>query len=214
MRNVRSGHVGGAAAAALAVACALGACTAEAEPIVTTTPSADPSPGVSSSPSPSPSPVVSEVAAPLTDEQLLELMPPGAAQADLYGAMVTAQFFLEQYAPMFHTGDTRVWEALSGDDCGYCADALANAVRVRDEGWTARGGEIVVDEDVLSRDGAMTGEGEAAVKLSASLESAFLVDGDGVESQSSAARQHEFYVALEVAGGVWRISEVVGEDSA
>jgi|GEM_PF-736751 len=213
MRNVRSGHVGGAAAAALAVACALGACTAEAEPIVTTTPSAASSPGVSSSPSPTPSPVVSEVAAPLTDEQLLDLMPPGAARADLYGAMVTAQFFLEQYAPMFHTGDTRVWEALSGDDCGYCADALENAIRVRDEGWTARGGEIVVDEDVLSRDGAMTGEGEATVILSAVVTSSFVENAKGVETQTGREREVTYAQMLHFASGRWEVAKVASESS-
>ena len=200
MRNVRSGYVGGAAAAALAVACALGACTAEAEPIVTTTPSADPSPGVSSSPSPSPSPVVSEVAAPLTDEQLLELMPPGAAQEDLYGAMVTAQFFLEQYAPMFHTGDTRVWEALSGDDCGYCADALANAVRVRDEGWTARGGEIVVDERTI--DMAFTSASTVYWSVEADVATATLAQ-DGQEERIAEEAGHAEF-ALELVYGLNR----------
>lgn len=183
----------------------LAGCTGDPAPIVTEAPTVAPSPTETSSPSPSPS------ATALTDEELLALMPEEAARDDLFGAMATAQFFLEQYAPMFHTGDTRVWEALSAPECTYCADALENAERVRDEGWTATGGEIVVNE--AQTQGALTSERAASVLLDAQLEAAFVANADGDTTQSGDPGDVTYGLRLELIRGHWKVAGVASEDS-
>ena len=182
----------------------LAGCTGDPAPIVTEMPTVAPSPTVTSSPSPSPS------ATALTDEELLALMPEEAARDDLFGAMATAQFFLEQYAPMFHTGDTRVWEALSAPECTYCADALENAERVRDEGWTATGGEIVVDP--ARSQGLLDSEASASVLIVGDLEVATLADAEGVSSQTGEPGAVRYGVVLKLINGQWRVAAVESED--
>ncbi len=84
--------------------------------IVTETPSPTrAAPSATSSPAPSAS------LGPLTDEELLAMMPPDAAFGDVRGAIATAKFFLEQYAHRcYETGDLRAWDALSMPDCIFC----------------------------------------------------------------------------------------------
>ncbi len=195
------------AATMLAGACVgLAACTGEPEPIATESPTAIASAVATPSTTPSPS------ATALSDDELLAMMPEGAERADVYGAMMTATFFLEQYAPMFHTGDTRIWEALSADGCEYCADALANAERVRDEGWTARGGEITVDTGQTQA--ALTSDTEASVLLTASISAGYVAEGDGAETQTARSRDYQYGVFLAIEDGQWTVAEVVGEESA
>ncbi|MFP5359565.1 MAG: DUF6318 family protein [Actinomycetes bacterium] len=211
MRFVPGGAARFAGAKTVLVACllaigsagGLAGCTGDPAPIVTETPTLPPSPTETSSPSPSPS------ATALTDEELLALMPEEAARDDLFGAMATAQFFLEQYAPMFHTGDTRVWEALSAPECTYCADALENAERVRDEGWTATGGEIVVNE--AQTQGALTAELAATVVIEASLERAVLVDAIGDETVAGEQRRVDYGLELAFVAERWSVLSVVSE---
>ncbi len=91
---------------ALALAVTLTACTDGG--IATTTPSPTlASPTATASPTPSAS------LGPLTDAELLALMPPEAAVDDVRGAIATAKFFLEQYPVVYETGDlSRLGRAL------------------------------------------------------------------------------------------------------
>lgn len=204
MRFVPGGWVSGGAGlgAAVVLVLALAGCTGRPAPIVTELPSASPSTPASTTPAPSPSPSVT----PLTDDEVLALLPDGAERTDLWGAMVTAQFFLEQYAPMFHSGDTRLWEALSADGCEYCADALENAERVRDEGWTARGGEIVVDQN--SARAELRDEASAVYRVSAGTGKAVLIDASGNEQTSESAGAAVFTLVVARSGDLWRVSGV------
>ncbi|WP_062297372.1 DUF6318 family protein [Demequina maris] len=210
MRFIPGGRVARRAVAAtmLAGVCVgVAACTGEPAPIVTESPTGGtvvvPTEAAASTPSAAPTA--------LTDDELLAMMPEGSERADVYGAMMTATFFLEQYAPMFHTGDTRVWEALSAEGCDYCADALANAERVRDEGWTARGGEITVDAGQTQA--ALTSDSEASVLLAAELEAGRLLDSSGGVQSSSRAGAAAYGVRLGFTGGHWQVIGVASEDS-
>ncbi len=131
----------GAPALAVAGLIALGGCTDGSNPIVTETPS----PTVSASPSASPSPS----ATPLTDAELLAMMPPDAAYPDVRGAIATAEFFLEQYAPVLETGDLTVWDALSMPDCVFCESVrehvLANSLASDYE----TGGALMLNPDTI-----------------------------------------------------------------
>ncbi|WP_156165184.1 DUF6318 family protein [Demequina silvatica] len=189
-----------------AVLCGLVAgCTADAEPIVTDSPTvvAVESPSPSSTPSPTPTA--------LSDDELLAMLPEGADRTDAIGAMVTAAFFLEQYAPMFQTGDTRVWEALSAEGCEYCENALANAVQIRDEGWTFEGGEIVVVDRSLQ--GNLESREQAVVSMDGVVRSSSLVSPDGKSQPTEPRRELTFGLVLVLGDGGWRVSEVVVRDA-
>lgn len=201
MRFVSGGA--GAGAAAVALALLLAGCVGDPAPIVTRTPSEVPTAVHTPEPTPSPTPTA------LTDDELFAMMPDGADREDLFGAMVTAQFFLEQYSVMFQTGDTRVWEALSGPECGYCADALENAERVRDEGWVAEGGDIVVDE--TKTQATLRDDFTATVLLVADVDEAFLTAEDGERTTSGEAREVTYAFELAVLNGQWHVARGASE---
>ncbi|WP_062287352.1 DUF6318 family protein [Demequina phytophila] len=210
MGGIHGGRVarGALAAAVTAGLCAaLAGCTADAEPIVTESPTvvAVESPSPSASPSPSPS------ATALTNDELLAMMPEGAERSDVYGAMMTATFFLEQYAPMFQTGDTRVWEALSAEGCEYCAKGIENAERVRDEGWLYEGGEIVVED--RQTQGSMTGDDTATVLLETRLSKAEVTQSDGTTTRVGRPGGVTYGVRLVLVADQWLIGGVASEDS-
>lgn len=91
-------------------------------------------PGVrpSSSASPSPSPSL-----PTKPER-----PAAMEREDAEGAAAAAEYFIELYPYVMATGDTEEFEAMSHRACGFCADALEQAkkIRMRHETWS--GGKI------------------------------------------------------------------------
>jgi hypothetical protein len=129
--------VGVAAAYTAAGLLMLAGCTGGGDPIVTETPTPTLTTSPSASPSPSPTP--------LTDAELLALMPPDAAYPDVRGAIATAQFFLEQYAPILETGDLTVWDALSMPDCIFCESVRDNVRRNAAVGAFETGGGLALD---------------------------------------------------------------------
>ncbi|MDN4477255.1 DUF6318 family protein [Demequina sp. SYSU T00039] len=204
MRFVSGGA--GAGAIVIGLALTLAGCVGDPAPIVTRTPSGGPVVVESPDATPSPTPTA------LSNDELFAMMPEGADRDDLYGAMVTAQFFLEQYSVMFQTGDTRVWEALSDPGCGYCADALANAERVRDEGWVAEGGDITVDE---SQTRAALDEADTASVLVTASVSEYVVwdEAEAIDLQG-AVSGYEFGLVMQRGAGGWIVAAVVGEELA
>ncbi|WP_062301140.1 DUF6318 family protein [Demequina subtropica] len=198
-------RIGGLAAAAGVLL--LSGCFGEPGPIVSETPSVAGTVAEATSPTPTPSPSAELEA--LTDEELIALLPERALIPDVRGAMATAEFFLEQYAPMFHTGDTRIWEALSAEGCEYCASALENAERVRDEGWTARGGEIEVIRN--TQDGSLTSPTSAYYSIEVHRASAYLKSEEGIESESASASRTHFEFALELVDEHWMVVGVASE---
>jgi len=143
----------------------------------------------------------------LTSAELLALLPANAGEADVEGAVVTAEFFLEQYAPMFHSGDTRVWDALSGPGCTYCTDASSNAKEVAQLGWVATGGEIA--PDTSTQRGVLDGAERAVVKFHASFADAYLTKDSGAPELQEAASTHEVFVELARSDGIWVVTGVM-----
>jgi hypothetical protein len=139
------------------------------------------------------------------------MMPPAASAPDVQGAVVTAQFFLELYAPMFHTGDTEVWDALTGATCGYCTDASQDAASLAADGWTATGGEVEPISNSI--EAFLSDDGFTYVILDADLSDAILIDPDGQEDVAQTARRTQFSLQLELIGDVWRINGVATEDA-
>ena len=127
---------------ATVAALALAGCTGGST-ITTETPTAgatEASPGVSATASPTPS-----ATGPLTDEQLLEILPEEATYQDSAGAIATAKFFLEEYQRVYETGDLRVWNALARPDCEFCAGVATNVDELHSAGGHREGGFFTFD---------------------------------------------------------------------
>jgi hypothetical protein len=181
-------------------AAVLAACTPGGEAVVTETPSATASGSVTATASPSPSPSAGV--------DVLAQLPEDAKSPGLDGAIATAEFFLTLYAPMFHTGDTALWDALSGPECVYCADASENAQEIQDRGWTATGGEIVAIP--TSSKATASGAGGALVTLDASTQDATLLD-DGVEQSREEGGTGQFTLQMQLVDDHWQVDGVASE---
>lgn len=182
---------------------ALAACTG-GEPIATETPSATVSaePTATATTTPTPRPT-----GPLTEEQLLEILPPEATFPDTQGAIATAKYFLEEYPRMYATGDSRVWEALSLEECVFCADSLRGARETHADGNYREGGGFTFDDSrtVFARD---PGTGLAYVTFFVTIEPSVTRSSDGTEVGSGDGGPGEVYVELVEVDGGWRISGV------
>ncbi|MDN4491181.1 DUF6318 family protein [Demequina sp. SYSU T00068] len=198
MRFVSGGA--GAGAIVIGLALTLAGCVGDPAPIVTRTPSGGPVVVESPDATPSPTPTA------LSNDELFAMMPEGADRDDLYGAMVTAQFFLEQYSVMFQTGDTRVWEALSDPGCAPCSEVRAAALDVHQRGASVDGGEITVEPATLR--GEIQGNGSALVLFEAAFAEGTVIEADGSERTSGEARTLKYAFELAFSGQVWSISDV------
>ncbi|WP_448072787.1 DUF6318 family protein [Georgenia yuyongxinii] len=121
------------AAAVVAAAMVLTACSARADPEVPSTPSR--SATTSAEPSESADPTLAEVEKPIP----LDAM----RRDDLAGAEAAAQYFLELYPYVFATGELDQWAAMSHPECVFCASSSQSAQVLHDEGGRQAGGELV-----------------------------------------------------------------------
>ncbi len=186
--------------AASAVALLLAACTNAA---VEHSESASPSASVSVSASATATPTAGV-------DQLLEKLPEDARYPDLGGAIKTAEFFFTLYAPMFQSGDTTLWDALSLPGCVYCEDASKNAALVREGNWIATGGEI--SPDIGTEDSGLDGE-TAVVAFEADFADAYLAASGSTPELQEPASRRTIYTKLELVEGVWRVSQVMVSES-
>lgn len=209
-RGVRARAFGARVMVACVMSAALVTGCSGPDPIVTETPSPTPSesvtPSATTSATPSPSPTA------LSAEELLDLLPPNAGQPDLLGAVVTAEFFLEQLGTIYTTGNTTLWEALAGDGCEYCALKEAEVRQLNESDWRAEGGAVTVDES-LTRAG-VADDGHTYVKVIAQVDDLYVVDAVGEREMAEAASQTEFGLRMVFDSGVWRIDEVSLDDAS
>ena len=116
----------------------LSACTGGSDPI------ASPSPSVSTVVTPSPS--VSPSPTPLTDDQLLALIPEDARAENFVSASNFAKFFVREYQRMLTEQDRTLFSSLSEPDCLFCNSALATFDSVVSTGGSVEGGDVAVDD--------------------------------------------------------------------
>lgn len=116
-------------AAALTCLLVLGACTSEPSEVP---PSATPSPTLSASatpaPTPAPSPTPSTAPTSGPDQDVTRPPTPPAAldgPATEDNAVLVGKYFMSLFPYMVATGDTTQWDALSGQNCKYCANGRA-----------------------------------------------------------------------------------------
>jgi hypothetical protein len=203
-RAFRAGLAAALAAASLACVLTLSACSGGNDPTATVTPS----PTVSASPSPSPSVSL----APLTDEDLLALLPPEAAYEDIRGAIATAHFFLEEFNQVFLTGDLSIWDALSQPDCVFCNSVRDGVIELHDAGAYRDGGEFTFDDDAtIANYYEETGYWYVTFSVSWTPtndhypDGSTTPDGDGGSAHIS--------LEMEPVNGMWRVRDVGVEET-
>ncbi len=150
----------------------------------------------------SPSPSVS--LGPLTDEELLAMMPPDAAFGDVRGAIATAQFFLEQFSIMFQTGDVRVIEALSAPECVFCGSSLEDAREEIAIGDYETGGDLIYDSTDV-RANYYEKDGYTYVDMSFTQSPFVLHHADGSADEASEVLTGRAYFRLGMDGAKWLV---------
>lgn len=176
----------------------LSSCTGDPGPIVTETPS--PTVAVVT-PSPSPTPSATP------EEELLEMIPENARGEDFGSAVNFSRFFLQLYPSLFaRDGDTDLFAWLSGEDCGFCANALDNVAETRAANAYSVGGEIEFSQVLAS--GGLQNDGfwYVADRFKAQPTETFGPGGELLDSAPSYAG--EARLRLEYLGDHWRVDEI------
>lgn len=84
---------------------------------------------------------------PLTDEEVLALIPADAQVESFPSSVSFAKFFMQEYASMFWDGDSRLFAAVSLEDCDFCARTLQDFDKIVGQGATTEGGEVTFPND-------------------------------------------------------------------
>jgi len=183
--------------AASAVALLLAACTnADVEHSESASPSASVSVSASATASPSPS-------GELTTEELLALLPPGAELPDVQGAIVTAEFFVKLYGEMLRTGDTRIWDALSGPECEFCIDSAAVALKYVELGTKIEGGDTTVDSSRTR--GRLSDDGYTYVGVVLEQDEVLATKQGSTTEVAATAGQYGLAMQMELVDGHWKV---------
>lgn len=171
----------------------LSACTGGTDPV------ASPSPTVSdvmtASPSASPSPT------PLSDEELLALIPEGARAENFGGAVNFARFFLHEYQGMFERHDSALFALLSGPDCKFCASSLQSFAEAESDGITVVGGAVTPSEDVVH--GGLQGDGTWLIQFAMRVDEAMYKNADGSLRSTDPAADYNIGMLLDRQEDHW-----------
>ncbi|MFJ3402717.1 DUF6318 family protein [Promicromonospora sp. NPDC090134] len=173
---------------------ALTACTGSpSEPDVSSpAPTGVPTPAASASPSPS-SPVK-------------PVRPEAMKRTDAEGAAAAAEYFIELYPYVMATGDTEEFEAMSHRACGFCSDALEQAKRIKEHGYTYAGGDATLEvTETYVRDDVT---GIYPLDTEISQKSSQISDSNGKEVHSTVDKISESRVEMGIRGGSWVVVTV------
>lgn len=191
-------------AVALLTAALLAGCTGDPGPILTETPTGVPT-QATAMPSASGSPTAT--VSPLTDAELLALMPPEAAYTDIRGAIATAEFFLLQYPLALESGDLRAWDALSLPGCIFCGSVRDHVLKNTANGEFETGNALNIDHDATVAN-YYDVDGFWYVTLQYQQEASTLHLPDGTTSVSAPSESGSISLRLTHDDEVWRISDV------
>lgn len=179
----------------VAVGFALSACTGST-----------PDPGVSGSPTDESTPVASESASPTPSVPAKPERPEAMERDDAEGAAAAAEYFIELYPYVMATGDTREFEAMSHRACGFCDDALEQAERIKDHGYTYTGGDSSLRViEIYARDDVT---GIFPLDAEITQKSSRITGGSGEEIYSAEAKVSESRVEMGLHNGKWVVVTV------
>ena len=180
----------------------LSGCTGDADPV------GSPSPSVTVE-SPSPMPSASPSPTALSDEELLELIPEDARAENFGAASNFAKFFVLESQKILVDGDDGLFRAVSEPGCTFCIASLATLEAMREQGLTARGGEIAVSSELAS--GGLQADGTWNASFDIDVSAQEFVDETGTVIASNPAESLRVGVVLRYNGSVWGVVDVGSE---
>ncbi|PKQ14655.1 MAG: hypothetical protein CVT68_10770 [Actinobacteria bacterium HGW-Actinobacteria-8] len=156
---------------------------------------------VSAPPSPSPTPTVTP------EEELLAQTPENARGEDFASATQFSRFFFAMYPDLFASdGDTQLFEYLTGENCGFCENAVASVAETRELDAYSVGGDVTFP-DVLARGGLQDdGYWYVADRFQAAATETFGPDGELLDA--ALAYSGEVRFRLEYLDDHWRVDEI------
>jgi len=182
----------------------LSACTGGSDPVASFGPSASAvatsSPSASASTSPSPTP--------LTDEELLAMIPENARGEDFFGASAFGRFMLAEYQRMFVSYDTRLWEAVSSPDCEFCVSSVSDVREIAGTGGARVGGAMTLDPASGIAKGGLRDDGFFYVGYHFVITPWTDTDGDGVVIGSGDAASGETALKMKFVDGHWMVYDI------
>ncbi len=158
-------------------------------------------PGSAVSEAPSSDASSSSSSTPLTDAELVAMIPEEAWTEDFFGASAFAKFFASEYRHMVSTGDSGLFEALAAPGCTFCAGALGERDEIFAVGGSVMGGEIAIEEDFAA--GGEVGDGTWRVSFGISIAEAKYLDADGAIYKTVPAKADRLSVLMRYKGDHW-----------
>ncbi len=182
-------------------AAALSSCTGS-------TPEADPSPtAVVTSSSAEPSATVSPtptVLPPLTDEEVLALIPSASRTESFAGASEFAEFYVQLYPGLFVVNpDRRLFEALSREGCVFCESAIDGSLATEEAGAYSEGGVFTFEPGLGS--GGLSDDGFTYVSRRFSVTDTDTYLSDGTFHRTVAGGTGTVALKLAYEEGAWRV---------
>ncbi len=177
----------------------LSACTGGSDPV------ASPSPSVSTVVTPSPS--VSPSPTPLTDDELLALIPEDARGEDFFGATAFVEFYVELYPGLFiENPDSELFDFLSVDGCVFCHGALRDSAETVTAGAHSEGGVFTFDDSLGQ--GGPRDDGFTYVGRRFSVTDTVTYLTDGTEYKTVPGGTGIVALKTKFEAGAWRVYEV------
>ena len=181
----------------------LSACTGGSGPI------ASPSPAVSTVVTPSPS--VSPSPTPLTDNQLLALIPENARAENFVSASNFAKFFVRLFPSMMQNKDSQLFAKLSDPDCVFCKNALDSYQQLVVSNGSVTGGDMTIEEALAS--GGLEPDGTTNASFDVQTTDMVFLDGAGNVTARESGHGGRVGVGLRYDGNHWVVLGV-GSESA
>jgi hypothetical protein len=141
------------------------------------------------------------------EEELLAQIPNNARGEDFFSAMQFARFFFGMYPGLFaEDGDTELFEYLTGENCGFCENAVAGVHETREQRAYSVGGEVTFP-DTLAR-GGLQDDGYWYVADRFHTAATETLGPDGELLDAAPAYSGEMRLRLEYQDDHWLVDEI------
>jgi len=156
-----------------------------------------------------PSPSLSPSPTPLTDDELLALIPEDARGEDFLSASSFAKFFVVESQAILLDGDDELFRTVSERGCTFCEASFATLNAMRDRSLTVSGGDIIVSPGLASR--GLQADGTWNVSFDIEVSAQEFVDSTGAVVTSNPAESLRVGVVLIYKGSRWGVVDVGSE---
>ena len=132
--------------------------------------------------------------------------PDAMKRDDAEGAAAAAEYFIELYPYVMATGDIEEFEAMSHRACGFCDDALEQAERIKEGGWTYSGGTSTLGVTQVYKRDELTGIYPMDAEIA--QEPSRISDPNGNKLDSVESKLFERRIEMGIRAGEWVVVTV------